>query len=128
MTDNRSADWHGRYEQCLRYVEDVLRAVNSGKSIALGPSAAALEPPLLAPAAHAAIRPKVVYCAPHPDDSVADFLRGVPEQAHPAVRLQKPLFDLKSSRADVLPTCHVFAVEELFPIAGLSARGPGAQH
>ena len=68
MTDNRSADWHGRYEQCLRYVEDVLRAVNSGKSIALGPSAAALEPPLLAPAAHAAIRPKVVYCAPHPDD------------------------------------------------------------
>ena len=46
------------------------------------------------------------------DDSVADFLRGVPQEAHPAMRLQKALFDLKSSRTDVLPTCHVFAVEE----------------
>ncbi len=68
MTDNRSADWHGRYEQCLRYVEDVLRAVNSGKGIALGPSPAALEPPPLAPAPRMASKPKVVYCAPHPDD------------------------------------------------------------
>ncbi len=68
MTDNRSADWHGRYEQCLRYVEDVLRAVNSGKGIALGPSPAALEPPSLAPAPRMASKPKVVYCAPHPDD------------------------------------------------------------
>ena len=68
MTDNRSADWHGRYEHCLRYVEDVLRAVNSGKGIALGPSPAALEPPSLAPAPRMASKPKVVYCAPHPDD------------------------------------------------------------
>ena len=68
MTEDRAAGWHGRYEQSLGYVEGVLRAVNSGKSIALGPSPAALDPPQLAPATHAASKPQVVYCAPHPDD------------------------------------------------------------
>jgi LmbE family N-acetylglucosaminyl deacetylase len=68
LTEDRSAGWTRRYDQCLRYVEGVLRTVDSGKSVPLGPSPAPLEPPPPAPASAAPQPPRVAYCAPHPDD------------------------------------------------------------
>jgi N-acetylglucosamine malate deacetylase 1 len=57
--------WGRRRERWLQYLTEVVKAVDSGKTIPLGPSSS----PLLAPPV-AADRPaaKVVYCAPHPDD------------------------------------------------------------
>ena len=69
LSGETPVDSKKRYEMCLRYVEDVLGAVNSGKSIPLGPSSAPLAPPVPDPVAvQAGKRTKVVYCAPHPDD------------------------------------------------------------
>jgi LmbE family N-acetylglucosaminyl deacetylase len=73
VTDDRSAAWTRRYEECLRYVQGVASAVDAGKSLWLGPSAEALVRP--AGGAGEAEPPprgyhpaKVVFCAPHPDD------------------------------------------------------------
>ncbi|HKS94698.1 MAG TPA: PIG-L family deacetylase [Terriglobia bacterium] len=73
MTDDRSAAWTRRYEECLRYVEGVRNAVDAGKSLRLGPSAEPLVRPATTagkaePSAQGQHQAKVVYCAPHPDD------------------------------------------------------------
>ncbi|HEV2495985.1 MAG TPA: PIG-L family deacetylase [Terriglobia bacterium] len=73
MIDDRTAAWNKRYEQCLRYVQGVVRAVDAGKSLPLGPSAEALVRPVAAaseaePSSKGQHPAKVVYCAPHPDD------------------------------------------------------------
>lgn len=43
---------------------------------------------------------------------VADFFAGIPEQAHPTLRLQHSVFDDEGARADVLPAFEILAVEE----------------
>ena len=74
MADDRSAAWNKRYEECLRYVEGVVKAVDAGKSLRLGPSAEEFVRPATTAAGEAAASSKVqhpakvVYCAPHPDD------------------------------------------------------------
>jgi len=72
LTDDRSAAWNRRYQQCLGYVQEVVGAVNSGRSIPLGPSSEALSRPTStagpAPSPVSGRPAKVVYCAPHPDD------------------------------------------------------------
>jgi N-acetylglucosamine malate deacetylase 1 len=73
VTDDRSAAWNRRYEECLRYVQGVVSAVDAGKSLQLGPSAEALVRPLAVTdegeASPTRQHPaRVVYCAPHPDD------------------------------------------------------------
>jgi N-acetylglucosamine malate deacetylase 1 len=58
-------EWSRRRERWLQYLNGVIRAVDSGKTIPLGPSSAPLSPP---PVALPISAGKVVYCAPHPDD------------------------------------------------------------
>jgi N-acetylglucosamine malate deacetylase 1 len=62
---DRERAWNERREQWLRYLNAVVQAVDSGRSVPLGPSASPLTPPAVA-AAQAAAR--VIFCAPHPDD------------------------------------------------------------
>lgn len=58
--------WKDHYQQWLYYLHEVTSAVNSGRSIPLGPSTSAPTPPARAANGDSAAR--VVYCAPHPDD------------------------------------------------------------
>ncbi len=65
LAEDSAETWTTRYEQWLRYVEKVVRTFDAGGTIALGPSPALLVPPAV-PAG--AVQPRVVVCAPHPDD------------------------------------------------------------
>ena len=66
MAEDQFAFWKARRDQWHRYLEEVLRSVDAGKDLPLGPSPA----PLVAPevSASTGAPAKVVFCAPHPDD------------------------------------------------------------
>lgn len=66
MAEDQPTTWNTRYWQWLNYVVEVVRTVDSGGMIPLGPSPAPLVPPSVAAASGQAV--EVVYCAPHPDD------------------------------------------------------------
>ncbi|HUI43369.1 MAG TPA: PIG-L family deacetylase [Terriglobia bacterium] len=61
-----SGDTPNSYSPWLEYVQRLVEAVDSGKRITLGPSAAPPVPPAVS--ASASGGPKVVFCSPHPDD------------------------------------------------------------
>ena len=54
------------YFPWLRYTEQLMEAVGTGKRVTLGPSPAPPVPPSVS--ASPASGPKVVFCSPHPDD------------------------------------------------------------
>ncbi|MGH9406142.1 MAG: PIG-L deacetylase family protein [Terriglobia bacterium] len=58
--------WDRHYESWRQYLARVTGAVESGKSVPLGPSAEPLTPPRSL--AEATAQAKVIICAPHPDD------------------------------------------------------------
>lgn len=66
MEEDQSSGWRARKDQWYRYVEGVLRAVDAGRNLPLGPSSS----PLVAPVVPASSKglSKVLFCAPHPDD------------------------------------------------------------
>ncbi len=55
--------------------------------------------------------------------AVADFSAGPVEKAHATAGFDEAVFDSVSAGADMLPAGEIFAVEELFPVAGLGMRG-----
>ena len=57
--------WNTRYWAWLQYIVELVRVVDSGSAVSLGPSLQSLVPPAF-PSAEQPL--KVVYCAPHPDD------------------------------------------------------------
>jgi LmbE family N-acetylglucosaminyl deacetylase len=66
MIGESTAAWNQRHQAWLDYINEFVRLLESGKKIALGPSAGRLDP---APAPAAAGRAAhIVVCAPHPDD------------------------------------------------------------
>ncbi len=66
MRKDLSAAWKIRHRRWLKFVQANIKAMESGKGIALGPSSK----PLIAPAVRPLNLPplKVLICAPHPDD------------------------------------------------------------
>jgi LmbE family N-acetylglucosaminyl deacetylase len=78
MSKRPSPTWANRHRQWLKYVGDVVRAVERGRRIPLGPSRVPLaqrerERGKLAPAS-------IVICAPHPDDEC--LIGGLPLRLH----------------------------------------------
>lgn len=65
MAENPSQDWGTTYWRWLEYVVGVAQAFEKGMSIPIGPSCAPLIPPAVSSPADA---PKILVCAPHPDD------------------------------------------------------------
>ncbi len=61
---NEHDAWRRRRDEWLQYIEGVVKAIDAGRKIPLGPSA----PPLIAPEEGLTKPGKVLYCAPHPDD------------------------------------------------------------
>src|SRR5262249_35057936 len=68
----------------------------------------------------------VIEVAHFVDDAefaMADLAAGPVGEAHAAVGLDQAVFDGNATGTDVLPAGEILAVEELFPFAGLGARG-----
>lgn len=66
MPKDSSAAWKIRRQRWQRFVQANIRAMESGKGIALGPSPILLKAPLAKAAEGQPL--KVVVCSPHPDD------------------------------------------------------------
>jgi len=64
----KEADNSTQFSRWRSYLERVVEAVDSGKIIPLGPSPAPPVPAAVSAIKPAATSPKVIYCAPHPDD------------------------------------------------------------
>lgn len=65
MSDQAHEIWNDHYEKWIHHLNSVIEIIDSGKKIPLGPSAVAPQAPW------PPVRPdgpRVVYCAPHPDD------------------------------------------------------------
>ncbi len=65
MSETSSTAWQSRFDLWHAQVQRIIATVDSGASIATGPTAQALTPPS---GAAAAPPTKVLFCAPHPDD------------------------------------------------------------
>jgi len=68
MSKDLSAAWKNRHRRWLRFVQTNIKAMKSGESIPLGPSAKPLEAPAVSAPESQPL--KVVLCSPHPDDEV----------------------------------------------------------
>lgn len=69
MVEEAGIVWQERYREWLGYVQNVTRAADAGRAIALGPSTAPLRlPPVSVVARQLQSPARVVFCAPHPDD------------------------------------------------------------
>ena len=66
MPKDLSAAWKTRHRRWLRFVQANIEAIETGKSIPLGPSAKALQAPAVKAGKSEPL--KVVVCSPHPDD------------------------------------------------------------
>ena len=66
MPDSQEAVWKARYDLWSRYVEEVVKTLEAGRAIPIGPSTERLVPPVVLGAS--AQPTKVAVCSPHPDD------------------------------------------------------------
>jgi LmbE family N-acetylglucosaminyl deacetylase len=66
MPDSQEAVWKVHYDHWFRYVEEVVKTLEGGRTIPIGPSTQPLVPPVVLGASAQAT--KVVVCSPHPDD------------------------------------------------------------
>ncbi|HEV2426357.1 MAG TPA: PIG-L family deacetylase [Terriglobia bacterium] len=124
--ENTDKEW-------LSYVERVTRAVDSGRSIALGPSAA---PPL--PLAIADRKPegaKIVYCSPHPDDESlggAFALRLRMEAGarvtNVAITLGSDLTQRDRRHRELSSACKVLGFELIIPVEPATGAASGFDH
>src|SRR5580704_9506054 len=65
---------------------------------------------------HAGIRIFLPYLVDHPDNTVAEFLTRVPQQAHVPLGSHQAVFHEKRSGPDVLPAGQIAAVVKLLPV------------
>jgi N-acetylglucosamine malate deacetylase 1 len=127
LTEERSASWNKRHEQCLRFVEEVVRAVDSGRSIPLGPCP---EPVMRPPARGSAPAQSqtgkqpasVIYCAPHPDDeslsgvlAVRLSLESGARVTNVAITLGSDLSQRSRRRRELESACRVLGFELVVP-------------
>lgn len=127
------ANQQNNYKQWLSYVGRVTQAVDSGRSIALGPSSA---PPV--PAAIAERKPegaKVVYCSPHPDDESlggAFALRLRMEAGarvtNVAITLGSDLTQRDRRRRELISACKVLGFELVIPTEPATGAASGFDH
>lgn len=121
------------YTEWLSYVKRVTQAVDSGRSIALGPSAA---PPV--PSAIAGSKPegpKIVYCSPHPDDESlggAFALRLRMEAGsrvtNVAITLGSDLTQRERRRRELTSACKVLGFELIIPSEPATGAASGFDH
>lgn len=69
MSNNPAREaWNRHYASWLNYLSQMIKVVDAGRAIPLGPSAEPLTPPAVSALSPASGPEKLVLCAPHPDD------------------------------------------------------------
>jgi N-acetylglucosamine malate deacetylase 1 len=121
-----------RYSEWLAYLGRVIDAVDSGKSMALGPSQKPPVPPIVA--ASAATGPKVLYCAPHPDDETLSGVLALRFRLESGARVTNIAVTLGSGaaqhdrrRREVASACRVLGFGLVIPdVSGKHRRFSGS--
>jgi N-acetylglucosamine malate deacetylase 1 len=115
------------FSDWLVYVQRLLGAVDSGKSIPLGPSPAPPVPPAVS--ASKAEAAKVVYCAPHPDDESLSGALAVRLRLEEGARVTNIAVTLGSDptqrerrRRELESACRVLGFDLVIP--GLAKSSP----
>jgi len=108
------------FPEWLAYLGRVVDAVDSGKSISLGPSPKPLLPPMVA--ASPAKGPKVLYCAPHPDDETLSGVLALRLSLESGARVTNIAVTLGSGaaqherrRREVASACRVLGFDLVIP-------------
>jgi LmbE family N-acetylglucosaminyl deacetylase len=118
--------WNRRYTQWLEYTLAVVRVVDSGTAVPLGPSL----PPLMPPAfPEGTPGPKVVFCAPHPDDESLSGalalrlrLQGA-EVTDVAITLGSDVTERQRRSAELEAACRVLGFKLAVPVASSGRSG-----
>ena len=125
----QSDAWNRRYAQWLEYTLAVVRAVDSGSGIPLGPSVQALTPPAFPDGTS---DPKVVFCAPHPDDESLSGalalrlrLQGA-EVTNVAVTLGSDLTQRQRRSTELEASCRVLGYKSASTVYARRGRTPSA--
>jgi LmbE family N-acetylglucosaminyl deacetylase len=93
-----SGETANSFDAWLEYTRQLARSVDSGKRIALGPSAAPPVPPAVS--SSTANGPKVIYCAPHPDDESLSGALALRLRLEAATRVTNVAITLGSDHAE----------------------------
>ncbi len=121
------------YAAWLSYVQRVTGAVDSGRGIALGPSAAPPVPPAVAGSKPEGAR--VVYCSPHPDDeslggafALRLRLEAGAQVTNVAITLGSDLAQRDRRRRELISACQVLGFELIIPSEPGAATADGFNH
>jgi N-acetylglucosamine malate deacetylase 1 len=115
-----------RYAQWREYISELVRAVDSGSGIPLGPALQPLTPPAFPEGTRS---PKVIFCAPHPDDeslSGALALRLRLQGAgvtNVAITLGSDVTERQRRSTELEAACRVLGFKLVVPVA--SSGRPG---
>jgi N-acetylglucosamine malate deacetylase 1 len=119
------------FSEWLAYLRRVVEAVDSGRSIALGPSQQPPVPPMVAASeGHGA---KVLYCAPHPDDETLSGVLALRMRLESGARVTNVAVTLGSGatqherrRREVASACRVLGFDLVIPdVSGKHRRFSG---
>lgn len=132
MSETTSAAWQSRFDLWHTQVQKIIATVDSGASIATGPTAEDLRPPQGAGAAQPA---KVLFCAPHPDDeclsgALALRLRmdSGASVTNIAVTLGSDLGQRARRLAELQSACRALGFALVVPIEPATGRTSGFDH
>ena len=120
------------FPEWLAYLHRVVEAVDSGKSVALGPSKQPPVPPAVA--ATEASGAKVLYCAPHPDDETLSGVLALRMRLESGARVTNIAVTLGSGaaqherrRSEVASACRVLGFDLVIPdVSGKHRRLSGS--
>ena len=122
-----------RFSEWFAYLQRLLAAVDSGKSIALGPSPAPPMPPTVSAAQPGTA--KVVYCAPHPDDESLSGGLALRLRLEAGARVTNIAVTLGSDpaqrdrrRRELESACRVLGFDLVIPGTGNSSPPAGFDH
>lgn len=121
------------YKEWLSYVERVTQAVDSGRSIALGPSSAPPVPPAIGERKPEGA--KIVYCSPHPDDESLGGAFALRLRMEAGARVTNVAITLGSDptqrdrrRRELTSACKVLGFELIIPAEPATGAASGFDH
>ncbi len=121
------------YDEWLSYVQRVTQAVDSGRGIALGPSATPPVPRLIAE--KKAEGPKVLYCSPHPDDeslggafALRLRMESGAQVTNLAITLGSDLMQRDRRRRELVSACQVLGFKLIIPPEPSTGKEDGFDH
>ncbi|HEY6292758.1 MAG TPA: PIG-L family deacetylase [Terriglobia bacterium] len=117
------------------YIEGVAEAVDRGKVIPLGPSPTPPVPPAVSAVKPQGASPKVLYCAPHPDDETLTGALALRLRLESGARVTNVAITLGSDRShrerrrgELVTACQVLGFDLVIPANPGAASASGFEH